>query len=133
MSTFPQSSGAKSAQSLTGTAIETTYAATGSGTGVDVGAYPRCVASGALAVAGPITTLTVRLAVKYPGASGTVGILSAKPDNTVLAVEHTYTSGQDWALLTANHSGGVVFVEVKGDVQGGAGDTFTALVQGLTP
>lgn len=133
MSTFPQSSGATLAQSLAGADIQSTYADTGNGTGIDVGAYPRAVASGTLAVAGAIGTITVRLAVKYPGAADLVGVLSAKPDNAALAVEHTYTTAGDWALLTSNHAGGTLFVQVKGDIDGTAGDTFTALVQGLTP
>lgn len=133
MSTFPQESPATLAQSLSGADIQDAYVDTGNGTGVDVGAYPRVVVSGAVAVAGAITTLTIRLAVKYPGNADPIPVLSAKPGSASLATEHTYTSAGDFALLTANGAGGVLYVQVKGDVDGTAGDTLTAYVRGVSP
>ena len=41
-----------------GAGIQSTYADTGNGTGVDVGAYPRAVVSGALALAGEVLGAT---------------------------------------------------------------------------
>lgn len=133
MSTYPQQSPATLAQSLAGAQIQSAYADTGNGTGADVGAYPRCVASGALAVAGAITTLTVQLVSKCAGQTSGIAILSSKPGEATLATEHTYTVAGDWALLASNHAGGTVFVQVKGDVDGTSGDTFTASVVGVSP
>lgn len=133
MSTLPHASPTTTAQSLAGAQLQSTYADTGNGTGADVGAYPRAVASGALAVAGAITTITVQLAVKYPGNAAPVAVLSTKPGNATAATEHTYTVDGDWCLLTANHAGGVLFVQVKGDIDGTAGDSFTAAIVGCSP
>lgn len=133
MSTYPQSSTATLAQSLAGAQIQDAYADTGNGTGADVGAYPRAVASGTLAVAGAIGTITVQLVSKCAGHTDGIAILSAKPGSATLAMEHNYTTPGDWTLLTENHAGGTVFVQVKGDVDGTSGDAFTAYVTGCSP
>lgn len=133
MSPYPQATVAATAQSLAGAGIQSTYADTGNGTGVDVGAWPRCVVSGALAKSGSIGTFTVRLAALFKGNAAPVAIMSVKPDSTTPATEHTYTSAGDFCLLTSNHAGGVVYVQVKGNVDGTSGDSFSAYVQGVTP
>jgi hypothetical protein len=133
MSTVPQESPETLAQILAGAQIQSTYADTGNGTGADVGAYPRAVASGAHDASGAITTFTVQLAVKYRGNAAPIAILSAKPGSSTLATEHTYTGAGDWCLLTSNHAGGVLYVQVKGDIDGTGGDTFTAYVRGVSP
>lgn len=134
MGTFPQQSPAVLAQSLTGSQIQSAYADTGNGTVADLGAWPKCVASGTLAVAGAITTMTVRLAVLYPGNAALVGILSHKSGSTSAdAVEWNFTAGEDFALLTTDHIGGKVYLQVKGDVDGTSGDTFTGYLQGVSP
>ena len=133
MSTYPQQSPATVAQSLAGSQIQSAYADTGNGTGADVGAYPRCVASGALAVAGDIATFTVQLISKCAGQTTGLAILSTNPTTGVSAVEHTYTVAGDWCLQASGHAGGVVYVQVKGDTDGTSGDTFTASVVGCSP
>ena len=133
MSTFPQQSPATVAQSLAGAAIQSAYADTGNGTGADVGAYPRCVASGALAVAGNIATITVQLLVKSAAQATGLAILSTNPVSGASQVEHAFTVAADWCLQTTGHAGGIVFVQVKGDVDGTSGDTFTASVVGCSP
>ena len=66
MSTFPQSSGATVAQNLVASQIKSTFDATGNGTPVDVGAYPRCVASGDIVMEGSLSNVGVQLAVLFP-------------------------------------------------------------------
>ena len=133
MSTFPQATTAALAQSLSGAGIQSTYADTGNGTGVDVGAYPRAVVSGALALAGAAAIMTVQLLVKYAGQSTGIAVMSSQPNASSESVEHTFSSATDWCLQTDRHAGGVVYVQVKGDVDGTSGDTFTAYVVGVSP
>lgn len=120
------------AQNLSTTAVKATYAATGNGTSANIGTFSNCVASGAIAL-GTLTSVSVQLVAKYPGNAAPIAILSATPDSSTLATEHTFSSSGDWCLLTTNHSGGVVYVQIKGNAIGGANTSVTAYVQGVSP
>lgn len=132
--THPTSTTAITAQSLTGSQIQSSYSDTGDGTGVALGDWPVAVASGTVAVAGNITTMTVKMVAIKPGNAAAVDCLSHKQGSTGAdAVEWTFTAAEDVSLLTTDHLGAdMVYVHVKGDVDGTSGDVATFKLKGMS-
>jgi hypothetical protein len=120
-----------SAIDIAGSEIKSTYTSTSLGTErAGFVATPELAVAGSVAVAGAITTLTVRLVGVFNGLD--VPLLSHKIGSTSAdATEWTFTTAEDVAFTTVEHIGAdAVRVDVKGNIEGTSGDAADLSMRG---